>query len=135
MPHDFPSQEWLQAFHQKLNSDPQYAQVARNWEGDLCLIIDPDETFDRQVVMYFDLWHGACRKVGYHRSPDEVQARFVINAPYSNWVRILEGELHPIQALATMKLKLRGNMAYIMRNVPTVLDFTRCARELYQQNN
>jgi putative sterol carrier protein len=41
----------------------------------------------------------------------------------------LEGNLNPIQAMATMKLKVRGNMAYIMRNVPTVLDFTRVAQE------
>jgi putative sterol carrier protein len=61
-----------------------------------------------------------------------VDALFSISAPFSNWRRILDGELHPMQALLTQKLRVRGNMAYLMRHVPTVLDFTRCAQELTQ---
>jgi hypothetical protein len=32
-------------------------------------------------------------------------------------------------AMMTNKLRVRGNMGYMMRNVPTVLDFVRCAGE------
>jgi putative sterol carrier protein len=35
-----------------------------------------------------------------------------------------------MQALMTRKLHVQGNMATLMRNVPTVLDFVRCAREV-----
>jgi putative sterol carrier protein len=32
-------------------------------------------------------------------------------------------------AMMTMKLKVQGSMGYMMRNVPTVLDFVRVATE------
>jgi hypothetical protein len=36
----FPSLEWLEALSRKLNNDAKYAQIARNWEGDMCVIIE-----------------------------------------------------------------------------------------------
>ena len=37
---------------------------------------------------------------------------------------------HESQAMLTRKLGVKGNMAVMMRNVPTVLDFVRCAGEV-----
>lgn len=130
MTHQFPSAAWLNALHEKLNSDSQYAEIAKNWEGDLLFVIEPDEKYKDTVALYFDLWHGASREVIFDVDMNERKAAFTILAPFSNWLRILQGELNPIQAMATMKLRIKGNMAYIMRNVPTVLDFTRCAQEI-----
>ena len=55
---------------------------------------------------------------------------FILRAPYKNFARVVTGELHPMQAMMTRKLQVKGNMAVLMRNVPTVLDFVRCAREV-----
>ncbi|MFQ5615709.1 MAG: SCP2 sterol-binding domain-containing protein [Anaerolineales bacterium] len=126
----FPSAEWLQALHKKLNADEKYARIARNWEGDLCFVIESDETLKETNVFYLDLWHGKCRDAYVMSEGSECKAAFILNAPYTSWVRILKGKLHPLQALATQRLKVRGNYAYLMRQVPTVLDFTRCAQEV-----
>lgn len=126
----FPSSEWPVAFMEKLNSDAQYAQTARNWEGDFYFVIEPDESLAKQVVFYFDLWHGKCRDAYVVADDQQHQPAFELHAPYKNYVRILKGELHPMQALMTRKLNVKGNMAVLMRNVPTVLDFVRCAREI-----
>ena len=125
----FPSAEWLSAFHDKLNEDSRYAEIARNWEGDLFFVIESDDHFDQTIALYFDLWHGESRAVEYDIDPASRATTFTIAAPYSNWLKILKGELNPIQAMATMKLRVKGNMAYMMRNVPTVLEFARCAQE------
>jgi hypothetical protein len=34
-----------------------------------------------------------------------------------------------MQAMLTRKLHVKGNMSVMMRNVPSVLDFVRCAKE------
>ena len=39
-------------------------------------------------------------------------------------------KLDPMQAMMTRKLNVQGSMAMMMRNVPVVLDFVRCAREV-----
>ncbi len=41
MAYKFPSEEWLHALERVLNEDSRYAEIARNWEGDLLFAIDP----------------------------------------------------------------------------------------------
>jgi putative sterol carrier protein len=45
-------------------------------------------------------------------------------------VKVLSGELDPMQALLTRKLGVQGSMAVLMRSIPTVLDFVRCCKEV-----
>ncbi|HEY5270405.1 MAG TPA: SCP2 sterol-binding domain-containing protein [Anaerolineales bacterium] len=126
----FPSFEWLEDLSKKLNSDTKYARIARNWEGDLCVVIEPSGPLTEQQLYYLDLWHGKCRKTEILKDLSSVQPKFVLTATYDNISRIMKGELNPMQAMMTRKLQVRGSMAYMMRNVPTVLDFVRCAREV-----
>jgi putative sterol carrier protein len=125
----FPSEEWLYGLENKLNSDERYAEIARNWEGDLFFYIEPDGNLKERLTFYLDLWHGKCRKVDYN--PDESahpNPAFKLTAKYNDITAILSGKLNPMTAMMTMKLKVNGSMAYMMRNVPTVLDFVRVAQ-------
>jgi putative sterol carrier protein len=126
----FPSPEWLQGLYDKLNSDERYAQIAKKWEGDMCVVIEPSGLLTERVLYYLDLWHGKCRKVEILKDLSGVKPLFVLTATYENIARIMKGELDPMQAMMTRKLQVQGSMAYMMRNVPTVLDFVRCAREV-----
>lgn len=126
----FPSAEWTQALMEKLNTDQRYADIARNWEGDLTFVIEPGGALKDRMVIYLDLWHGKCRQAYVVQGDNPPEAAFTLKAPYENFVRILKGELHPMQAMLTRRLHVQGNMAVMMRNVPTVLDFVRCAQEI-----
>ena len=127
---EFLTEEWLNAFEEKLNTDSQYAEIAKNWEGDVNLKINPDEKLAEPVTVYFDLWHGKCRDAYFVENGIQKEAAFALNGNYQDYVRILTGDLHPMQAMLTRKLNVNGNMALLMRNVPTVLDFVRCAQEV-----
>jgi len=126
----FPSTEWLQTLFDKLNSDERYEKIARNWEGDMCVVIEPSGPLTEPLFYYLDLWHGKCRKIEILKDFSAVQPKFVLSATYENISRIMKGELDAMNAMMTRKLHVQGNMAYLMRNVPTVLDFVRCAREV-----
>ncbi len=127
----FPTQEWLDAFQDKLNNDAHYAQVARNWEGDMRFVVEPGGPLETPIWAYMDLWHGKCR-AAYFEDPNGASNKpaFVLQSPYGNMVKILRGELDPMQAMLTRKLSVQGNLAIMMRSVPTVLDFVRCGREI-----
>jgi putative sterol carrier protein len=125
----FPSPEWLDSLKDKLNSDEHYAQVARNWEGDLLIVVEPHGNLKEQVIIFFNLWHGKCNKVVYDGQLEDLTPAFTLNSSYDNFVSILQGKIDPITAMLTNKLHVKGNMGYMMRNIPTVLDFVRCARE------
>jgi len=127
----FPSEEWLQGLKTKLNSDARYSEIARNWEGDLFFLIEPEGNLPEKLTFYLDLWHGTCRIVEY-QPPAESHPNptFTLTASYNNITSILTGKLNPMTAMMTSKLKVKGSMGYMMRNVPTVLDFVRVAQEV-----
>lgn len=136
MSYQFPSSEWLKALEDTLNSDEQYAQIASNWEGDIQFVITPDATNHKETRLYLDLWHGKCRSSFVVNSENELanKPKFTLSAPRGNFIQILNGELDPLQALMTRKLYVKGNMIYMMRNVPVILDFVRCAKEIPTKN-
>lgn len=130
----FPSQEWLNDLEAKLNSDTHYAEIAKNWEGDLFFHIEPEGNLKEKLTFYLDLWHGTCRKVEYNPDPAKYSnVAFNLTASYDNITAVLTGKLNPMTAMMTMKLKVNGSMGYMMRNVPVVLDFVRCAQEVTKE--
>ena len=127
----FPSEEWLQELKAKLNSDARYSAIAKNWEGDLFFFIEPEGNLKERLTFYLDLWHGTCRTIEYMPAPDvHPNLTFTLSASYKDITSILVGKLNPMTAMMTSKLKVKGSMGYMMRNVPTVLDFVRVAQEV-----
>ena len=130
----FPSEEWLRELETKLNSDGKYADVARNWEGDLFFLIEPEGNLKEPITFYLDLWHGSCRKAEYNSSAESHPSpTFVLTATYNNIIAVLSGTLNPMTAMMTSKLKVEGSMGYMMRNAPTVFDFVRVAQEVTKE--
>jgi putative sterol carrier protein len=130
----FPSEEWLKGLEAKLNSDERYNDIAKNWEGDLFFFIEPEGNLKEQLTFYLDLWHGTCRKVDYKPQAGSYPTpAFTLSASYNNITAILTGKMNPMTAMMTTKLKVKGSMGYMMRNVPTVLDFVRVAQEVTKE--
>ena len=132
MAYKFPSSEWLQALKDKLNSDKKYAEIVKKWEGDIMFRIEPGGPISETMELYIDLWHGACSDafIVDKTKAESIEPAFILSASYANFLSILSGKTDPMQAMITRKLKVQGSMAYMMRNVPVVLDFVRCAKEI-----
>jgi putative sterol carrier protein len=126
----FPNDEWVHYLKEKLNTDQKYAQVARNWEGDFLVQVEPGGALTERITYYLDLWHGKCRDAHVLDASEDKKAAFTLKAPYGNYIQVIKGDLDPMQAMLTRKLSVKGNMAVLMRNIPTVLDFVRCCREI-----
>ena len=129
----FPSEEWVNELCKKLNSDQHYAKIAANWEGDIVFDVQPAAALQKEIEIYLDLWHGTCRAAYMLPEGDTRKVAYTLRAPFDNFARILLKELDPMQAMLTRKLQVQGSMAYMMRNVPVVLDFVRCAQDITQQ--
>ena len=133
MVYEFPSQAWLDVFIETLNQDERYAEIARNWEGDFAFMIEPDDPESGEVAyFYMDLWHGKCRGAQVAASLEDMpkMPKFIMSASQTVFKRVLTGDLDPMQGMLTRKLRVQGNMAYILRNVPTVLEFVRCCKAI-----
>jgi putative sterol carrier protein len=125
----FATSEWAAALKDAINASATYRDAARTWEGDFWFIVEPAEgrpESDRRL-MYLDLWHGECRTAVLAQSEAEWTPEFRIWAPPRNWRRVINREIDPIRALMTNQLRLKGNLAKIMRNVRAAQELVLCA--------
>ncbi|MCW5848558.1 MAG: SCP2 sterol-binding domain-containing protein [Anaerolineae bacterium] len=113
----FPSQEWAVAFKDALNTSKNYAEAARNWEGDFYFVVTDIPGQGDPVTMYADLWHGQCRDAYIVDELDAHRPAFTMTAKLPTWRKVIEKKLDPIQGLLTRQLKLEGSMTTIMKNV------------------
>jgi putative sterol carrier protein len=123
---DFPSEEWLKVYVDRINSSFEYREAAAGWEGDVCYVFEPepDKGVPEEIWAWFDLWHGQCREARYGVSPEEGgRARFVISAPYSRWKQVIKKELDPVKGIMQGKLALKGDIAPIVK-------FAKAANEM-----
>jgi len=120
----FPSEEWVQEYAKKLNGNQAYKEAGKGWEGDILFVVERDETFPHNAYVYLDLYHGACRRAAYAESLDKIpKAVYAYKGPYSNWRRLIEGEIDPIQGLLNGKFRLDGSLMEIMK-------YIRAAKEM-----
>jgi putative sterol carrier protein len=113
----FPSAEWVEELMVRLNADAEFKRVGSKWEGDVNLFIEKVPGLHQSQVIYLDTWHGACRAVGIGDEGNMKPAAFAIKAPLVNWKAVLTQEIGPIQAMMSGRVRVYGNLAYILRNV------------------
>lgn len=105
------SQTWADAWARELASSASYRQAAQTWEGSVLLETPAVGDAPAQAV-FLDLWHGECREARAADSADRDRADYVLSASLPTWQRVLEGDLEPILAIMTGKIKLaRGSIA------------------------
>lgn len=123
----FPSESWIEAFVEQVNSSAGYRDAGETWEGDIAFVFEaePDKGVPEPVVAWLDLWHGECRSWRLMDLAEADTASYTIRAPYSRWKDVLNGDLDPIKGLMQGKLKLKGDL-------PTIVRYVRAANELVQ---
>lgn len=121
----FPSDEWLSRYRVLINGSEGYRRAAETWEGDIAFFMEaePDRGVPDDLVAWLDLWHGECRGARMITAGEADAAAYGIRAPYSRWREVVLGDLEPVKAMVQGKLKLRGDLAEIVRHV-------RAAQEL-----
>ena len=123
----FATEAWLKAFMAELNKSESYRDAARNWEGDFYWIISGLPGADKDVYLYVDLWHGACRDAFVVSDPAAKKPEFVIEANYPVWRKVVDKKLDPIQGMVTRQLKLKGNMLKILKAPKAATELVHCA--------
>lgn len=123
----FPSDDWLAEFRTLINGSDEYRQASSDWEGDISFVMEaePDRGVPDDLVARLDLWHGACRDARMISEAEAGETPYAIRAPYSRWREVLDGELDPVKGMVQGKLKLRGDLAEIVRHVRAAQELVR----------
>ena len=122
----FLSEDWVERFMELLNSNQQYEEVAKGWEGDFIFQIDSDgKTVTEPIRAYVDLWHGKCRAI--HPAAPGESAAFVYSGTLENWKSLLNQEIGPIKGLLSRKFKIKGSMVKVLRYVSAAQELVATA--------
>ncbi len=128
----FLSEEWLQRFKEEVQNSPSYKEAAKTWEGDITLVVqaDPQVGIEADLHIYMDLWHGDCRDMRLVSKEEGESAKFVITGQYDRWKQVAKGELEPIKGMMQGKLKLKGDLPYIVRYVQAAKELVTCTSKI-----
>jgi putative sterol carrier protein len=128
----FPTDEWFQAYVVRINASQEYQEAAADWEGDIAFLVEaePDRNLPEDVYGYLDLWHGRCRRAGVISPEAAEEARYLIAAPYTRWKDVLLGDLDPIKGMMQGKLKVRGDLPMLVRQVRSANELVRLTGEV-----
>ncbi len=126
----FPSDEWVVAFHEAINASPEYKEGGKPWTyGVTALVVNaqPDIGLAEPFAMWLDLDQGVCRE-SHRCTVEEAQtAPFCIFGDYARWKQVIHKELDPVKGMMQGKLKLKGNLQIIVKNVKAAQALVICA--------
>jgi putative sterol carrier protein len=128
----FPTDEWFQALVVLINGSEEYRDAAAGWEGDIAfqVLAEPDRGFPETVWGYLDLWHGTCRGGGVVSETEAAGAAYTLTAPYTRWKDVVLGDLDPIKGMMQGKLRVRGDLPRIVREVRSASELVRLTGEV-----
>lgn len=121
----FMSEEWALALKDAINANQAYREAAATWEGDFYFIAELGDGSTKTI--YLDLWHGECRDAFVVSDSSVKTPEFEVSGKIPAWKKVLAKQVDPIQALITRQLKLKGNMAKVLRAVKAAQELVNSA--------
>ena len=124
--------EWCAACCDRLNQRESYRLAAAGWEGAVVLLMaaDPAQGIHDDRAVWLDIHDGRCRGARVATEQDLDTAPYVFRAGPADWKRLLAGEVDPISAAMTGKLKLsRGNLFTLAKYAPAAREMVLAAGE------
>lgn len=119
---EFPSPEWVAAYKDAINANPEYKKAGKDWtHGVVAMVVkaEPSLSLPDDLAMWLDVHQGECRdcKLMPAREAEE-KAPFVVVASYAQWKQVIKKEIDPTKALMQGKLKLtKGHMPTMVKHV------------------
>jgi putative sterol carrier protein len=115
----FFSQEWIRAYKDAVNANSDYRTAAAEWtQGVVALVCKAQApAFPSDAGIWLDLERGICRDAKLVTPEEAAKAPFCITGEYARWKQVLRKELDPIKGMMQGKLKLKGDLPTIVRQV------------------
>ena len=116
----FPSEEWVEAYGKAIQESEEYTVAGKPWtHGVTALIVkaQPDIGLEEDFGIWLDLHEGVCREAAAVTAEKAQTAPFCITGEYARWKQVIHKELEPVKGMMQGKLKLKGKLPIIVKNV------------------
>lgn len=109
--------EFYQAMADKLNADPEWADKGKNI--DFKMAYKYEAPIEGQFYVEFD--KGRVTEVRDASQQDLDSADYVISGSSDVWRGCFDGSVNPTVAMTRGKLRVRGKMAQLLKNMPAFM--------------
>lgn len=118
-PYIFFTPEWVALYEKAINEDNVYREAARDWDGSVVLHVlkAPNYGLDIDLYIFLDLSRGECRKARIVPPEAGEAGKFVITGSADRWMDVGRKKLDIVQGMMQAKMKLKGDLATIVRFV------------------
>jgi putative sterol carrier protein len=129
------SDEWCKAWEEKVRASGDFKIYNKGWEGDIAGIIfkDPAANVPEDKYLYMHFHDGDVKSIRMTDKETAEQCKFIISGDYVRWKQVGKGELDAVKAMMQGKLKLKGNLPYVVKYVKGVQESIRCLIEVDSQ--
>ena len=129
------SDEWCQAWEDMVKDSKDFAVYNKGWEGDIGGVIlkDPGGNIPDDQYLYLDFHDGVVNGIHMTDQATAENAKFVISGDYIRWKQVALRELDAVKAMMQGKLKLKGNLPYVVKYLKGVQESIRCLTEVPSQ--
>lgn len=119
MTHEFPSEEWIRAWQAAVNDDETYAEAADGWgvefDGDMLFHLRADDRLPEDRYYYVELEDECVADAREVDDPDAVDFGFALRADYTDWVRVVDGEVDPAASIMSCLFDVDGDMQRLLQ--------------------
>ena len=129
---DVFSDEWCKAWADKVKASKDFAVYNKGWQGDIgCVMLkDPAANVPEDQYLYLDFEDGVVNGIRMVDQETAENAKFVITGPYVRWKQVAQRELDAVKGMMQGKLKLKGNLPYVVKYLKGVQESIRCLTEV-----
>jgi putative sterol carrier protein len=129
------SDEWCQNWEDLVKASEDFAVYNKGWEGDIgCVILkDPGAKVTENQYLYLNFADGVVNGIHMTDQQTAENAKFVISGDYIRWKQVALRELDAVKAMMQGKLKLKGNLPYVVKYLKGVQESIRCLTEVPSQ--
>ena len=125
---DVFSDEWCKAWEDKVKASKDFAVYNKGWQGGIGCVMqkDPDKNVTEDQYLYLDFEDGVVNGIRMVDKETAEKAKFVITGAYVRWKQVALRELDAVKAMMQGKLKLKGNLPYVVKYLKGVQESIRC---------
>lgn len=129
---DVFSDEWCNAWEEKVRESKDFAVFNKGWEGDIGCVMykDPDANVPEDQYLYLDFEDGKVNSIRMTDKETAKKCKFIISGDYIRWKQVAKMELDAVKAMMQGKLKLKGNLPYVVKYLKGVQESIRCLTTL-----
>jgi putative sterol carrier protein len=126
------SDAWCAAWERKVSDSKDFAVFNKGWEGDIGCVMykDPEANVPEDQYLYLDFEDGVVNSIRMVDKETAENAKYIIYGDYVRWKQVAQKELDAVKAMMQGKLKLKGNLPYVVKYIKGVQEAIRCLTEL-----